>query len=924
MLRRSLRRFDYRTERLGDKSTLVISKKEIDYDHVAIDTSGLVGIGLRLAKSVGSEGRRHKEVARHVGQGIYQVLNRFRPTKTLSLFMDGSEILHKAQKTRASTITKKTESRLARLPGTPLMQAVEDRIIKMMPENRQFPPEVVFSGTCCDGPMEQKLSAWALDVASRDRFKPTDSLLLVGGSELFLNSLALTPFYNVVNAVQSGSDFKQTNIQDILQWLNCGERAKAGDNAFLAKVRTDVVLLYILCHGASVSELGAVVGLMFADLMDRYLERVNKASAANSGGSGSSSASSASSPFLFEEKGNDLRLNVNNLLDLLQRVLGPTRPVVPLANGACEDLLELALQTHSMLCAGVLPAPRFVARDLVVSANASSSGGSAGQVGPQTFAAHLAFMVAQYKDGKPLAAPFPAGYHDRRDLFTSRYTGMVPAELNTVAPTIAAESTEEEKQPAASGSVLFVSAKKEALDVTMTTGPLTAAEYTVISQPTSAEIEKLVLQIVGKVMRADAAKRLLTIQDPSVAAREVRSVMGSSARAHRCLHFSPSYCWLQNEKSKMWNFVYIDLGVRQRKMETRAKRNEEAGAVLTVSVASDGPAVFATATQTWEPVPSFPFLQPPGTEVNSLAPVAQPTGDGTPAPSPAAAAASNLAGGLRKPKDLSVLSWNVMFDRYSGKPTPLGMPGIDWCSPKRYPVLAKVMKACDADVIGMQEVEPQFWEFLAAQPWIRQNYYFSCNASGPAVNPWGVLMMVHRRVPVANITHHNIPAWSGHLNLMPVVSVDMSHAPVHVAAMHLLAPYTKGHENARQGQDNALKQRMLKTITGDCVTMGDFNDWPTNEFSMEAGSNYLDVWPHLRPREFGKTMDETNTFAKLKIEELFFGRADKIFLRSKRLKPTSIEMVGTRSVNEENGNTDAPAYLFPSDHFGLLAKFTTA
>eukprot|EP00388_Colpodella_angusta_P001904 GDKJ01005925.1.p1 GENE.GDKJ01005925.1~~GDKJ01005925.1.p1 ORF type:complete len:181 (-),score=15.00 GDKJ01005925.1:40-504(-) len=151
----------------------------------------------------------------------------------------------------------------------------------------------------------------------------------------------------------------------------------------------------------------------------------------------------------------------------------------------------------------------------------------------------------------------------------------------------------------------------------------------------------------------------------------------------------------------------------------------------------------------------------------------------------------------------------------------------------------------------------------------------------------------------------------------------MAHGPVNVAAMHLLAPYTKGHENARIGQDNALKQRMLKTIAGDCITMGDFNDWPTNEFSMEPNSNYTDAWTHLYPKDLGKTMDETNTFAKLKIEELFFGRADKVFYRSKKLRPTVATLVGMKSVNTENANSDAPAYLFPSDHYGIHIKFTS-
>ena len=78
-----------------------------------------------------------------------------------------------------------------------------------------------------------------------------------------------------------------------------------------------------------------------------------------------------------------------------------------------------------------------------------------------------------------------------------------------------------------------------------------------------------------------------------------------------------------------------------------------------------------------------------------------------------------------------------MFDRYSGQVTPLGMPGIDWCSPKRYPVISRVLSQQDADVIAMQEVEPQFWRFLAGEQWVQDSYFFSCGDKGAPNRPVG-------------------------------------------------------------------------------------------------------------------------------------------------------------------------------------------
>lgn len=813
MLRRTLLGCNYRTTKIQDCSSLVISKKEVEVDHIVVDASALVGVGLRLAKTVQQETRRQKEVGRHVAQHIYGILGRFHPTSSMAVFMDGSEILWKAHKTRTSPVNKKTEHRASRLPGTAVVQAVDDKLSRLVPgDSRAFPPEVVYSGPFSHGSVEQKVSAWALDVCSRETFKPTDSVLMIGGSELFLNSLALTPFYNISSAVQNNADFRQTNVQDLLAWLDIDKEAAKGDNTFVAQVRTDATLLYCILHGASVTELSALPSLSFADVFQAYLleARGNKA-------------------FLFEERGNELFLDVPFLCSLLSKVLRKAPVATP--SSAAADYLELALQTHSVLCCGTLPQPRFTLRD-------------------------------------PTATSPPAV------VFLNHLHSMGP-DAKVCAARI--------------GSAL-----------TATGGPLTAAEFTVLSQQVPQGVETSVTQLIGRALKSEAARKIVTATDIHDVAAEVRKVLCCGTRPSRALYYSPSYCWLQNQRSKVWSFAYVDLGERSQKLQVRSKRNEEAaGASLTMGASKDGPVMFV----------------PGGASANDGAwgsvtfPLAGHDDAGSAPP---------------RPKSLSLLTWNVMFDRYSGQPTPLGMPGIDWCSPKRYPVLSKLIRAEDPDVIGMQEVEEAFWLHLAEQPWVRENYILSCNVDGPAVSPWGVLMMVHKRVPVSGISHLNIPAWSGHINLMPVITVDMAHGPVHVSSMHLLAPYTKSHENARSGQDNALKQRLKKSISGDSVVMGDFNDWPTSEFVMEPDTNYQDAWVKVNPTDPGKTMDETNEFAKLKIEEIFFGRSDKIFYRSKKLRPVKAYMVGMQSVNKENGNTAAPGYLFPSDHFGVKVHFTTS
>ncbi|KAH9598631.1 Endonuclease/exonuclease/phosphatase [Trypanosoma melophagium] len=933
----------YRQSKINDRFQLLITKKEVDCDYVGVDATALVATGLRLAKNVTSEQRRHKEVARHVSQSLQQLLKKVRCKKSLLIAMDGAETLMKAEHTRSSSVTRKIESRLMRLPGTPLMQAVEERLVRMMPDRQILPSEVVFSGTCVQGCVEQKMSAWALDLASRDSFSgSTDSLCLIGASELYLNVMALSPFYNVMSVVQNNADLRQMRLQDILEWLDLDKKAKEGESVTIAKMRTDILFLFILANGASVTELHPIPTLGFSELVDRYLknfmETTSDITSTEVGGGGGVSPQTGTPKeelFLFEDMpGNTLRLNIPLLCRIIQLVA--RKEVPPRVDIASEAYLEIALQTHAMLCLG--EAPEF---NYLPSMQTTQAGSSV--LGIIPFAAHLAAMSSTEPHR------------------TARRTPPRVKQLTTSTN----EKEKEEKETftlSESKAELGISKRKV---ISGEVQPLTAAEYTILCQSLPASVETLIQHYVGVAPKPEVGK-MITSSDTTGAHQMIREVLSyaNPLKPHKCLCLSPSYCWLQNEKTQLWRFEYVDIGIKSHQMETRRHLNAVKGVTLEVNMSRDGPSYFVTSTSSWEPIINFPcgaeeekheskqketstFIEEgvKDTEESSKSIKAEDdtkkkdkekttvetvykTKDKESSESHSTESQTIKTKTMTdknvssKQSTLKLLTWNVMFDRYSGKPTPLGMPGIDWCSPKRYPVLAKIIQQEDADVVGMQEVEPVFWNFLSKQSWVRENYFFSCGYASPAITPWGVLMLVHRRrLSVQNITYLNVPAWTNHVSLMPVVTLEMPHGSVHVAAAHLLAPYTKSHETARTSQDGALRHHMTKTLSGDVVTMGDFNDWPTSEFHMPSESQYVDCWPLLHPGNPGKTMDETNTFCKLKVEEMFFGRSDKVFLRSRRLVPVEAHLVGTKSVNDENGNNEAPAYLFPSDHYGVSMTF---
>lgn len=1033
-------------KRLIDAYQLLITKKPVEYDYVAIDVNSFFGGAQRLAKNVTPEARRSREVARHVLHAVQQMLRRIVCRHSLLLAFDGAGTAATVHGFRQGKLTRRMEVRLQRLCGMPMSRAVEERLVKAMPLARGLVPrEVVIAGTSVEGCVERKVAAWALDLACRDGAQQhtTRSLCVVGSGTLWQSMLALTPYFQGTHVLPGSTDLRHLSMNDLLAWLELSTAGQRGDTHAVTVGRTDALLLTLLCMGCEVAELPALPGASFVVLMDAYLRLrrtgvpsakaapltadtaslasllpssgpaagEGSSSSCGEGGEGvsatpsspSSTGSASTSPPLqlfYELPGGAIELDLLALYVLFLPESEVAAEVAALTHNAASPFdrpaaaaaatstsspssfrsasntsasaafvssyLSHMLSTHYLLCYGettsdALHVPLYLSRSVEtndrvggvasIESNASSSGNSA--AGSEVKA----------------AAPEPRSRVESMltiDMFTRYLKNMIrrgqryqvtsknndgtagsengapllsPQQGPPAADTNTAHSDAEEGTHAA--------VEKSALLTTQyypfwtANQPWTSAEYTVLCHTIARPVEQLLREYAPAAalkVQPDLLRYLVSPKLPVTEGRQLLQHLFSHvdpASAHPALCFSPSYGWTQHEKSRMWQMRYIDLGTQARAADIRHTRSLLGGTAVTQQTSEEGAILFDAATQSWATQSTFPL--PPSLLLSPGASAADTSADGQMG---AEAAATG------SPK-LKVLTWNVMFDRYSGQPTPLGMPGIDWCSPKRYPVLAKVIEQEDADVVGMQEVELAFAEYLAAQPWCRARYIMSCRPSSSILDPWGVLLLVRRGAdawPVQKLTHLNIPAWSGHVSLMPVVTLDLSSRQltkqakqpssartrlVNVCAMHLLAPYLKAHETARTGQDQTLRHCLTRQLHGDTLVMGDFNDWPGNEFNMPVETRYVECWPIVHPGDYGKTMDESNTFCKLKIEEIFFGRSDKLFLRSgggptnapPLLRPVEAHLVGTRSVNQENGNHDAPAYLFPSDHYGVSMTF---
>ena len=278
---------------------------------------------------------------------------------------------------------------------------------------------------------------------------------------------------------------------------------------------------------------------------------------------------------------------------------------------------------------------------------------------------------------------------------------------------------------------------------------------------------------------------------------------------------------------------------------------------------------------------------------------------------------------------LRVVTYNVQFNRFSGQTTPLGRPGIDWCTETRYVALSKVLSESCADVICMQECESPWWRYLSKQEWVQKNYYFSCNEKSDCINPWGSFMLIHRRLKVHSVNNINLPGFQGHRSVMPVITLGLNGKTLHIIGLHLLAPFSSENEDNRKTQvQNLIK--CLETKFGghknpeNVILLGDFNDHPKNLLKLPSNLMLQDAWQESG-EESAFTIDgDLNEYCALIIEPDFFGRPDRMYFRSDELTPVKWELIGTQSVQKELQISHCPEYLYPSDHFGLVTDFSVS
>jgi tyrosyl-DNA phosphodiesterase 2 len=246
-------------------------------------------------------------------------------------------------------------------------------------------------------------------------------------------------------------------------------------------------------------------------------------------------------------------------------------------------------------------------------------------------------------------------------------------------------------------------------------------------------------------------------------------------------------------------------------------------------------------------------------------------------------------------RTLSFISYNVWFGEYYFA--------------ERAQAIFDILQNLEADFLALQEVTPPFLKMLLEQEWVRKDYLLS-DGTGRTVHPYGVLMLF--RSQPEKLTLQELPSRMERGLLLGTFKLNGKQTAV--ATVHL-----ESWQRSEPFRKKQLEQIFLSLAQYDQVfLMGDFNFCSTWDENKNIDSNYLDVWAHLHPGRPGYTEDTNINIMRLNQKgKPKSVRFDRVLLRSANQLwlPDSIHLLGTRPIGP------ALPYVFPSDHFGLHARF---
>lgn len=222
------------------------------------------------------------------------------------------------------------------------------------------------------------------------------------------------------------------------------------------------------------------------------------------------------------------------------------------------------------------------------------------------------------------------------------------------------------------------------------------------------------------------------------------------------------------------------------------------------------------------------------------------------------------------------------------------------------------MRDANADFLLLQEVAPWFVDLLERDGWLRE--YQAAHIDGRLAVPNGQVIL--SRFAIARSRARRLSGRQGRTVLVSEVTLADGDAIV-LATTHMESFLEDGPIRAKQLDEifEELARETAPTLFAGDLNFGDGEQPDTAHLDR----NFLDLWTHLHPGDPGFTWNIERS--PMAAAGSFVGepsrRLDRMLLRGETWVPSTIEIIGDRSV------ADHPR-LFPSDHFGLVAELTRA
>jgi endonuclease/exonuclease/phosphatase family metal-dependent hydrolase len=267
---------------------------------------------------------------------------------------------------------------------------------------------------------------------------------------------------------------------------------------------------------------------------------------------------------------------------------------------------------------------------------------------------------------------------------------------------------------------------------------------------------------------------------------------------------------------------------------------------------------------------------------------------------------------------LKCVTYNVWFDSLARE--------------VRYKAILDIARSHDPDFICLQEVVPSFLKIMCDIDWVKDEYVLTdASTAGNTVIPYGVLIMVHKRV------------YTQYAQDPTKVELTLHKLPTHMSRSALLCSYTsKNNEKIAVAtvhleslSSRQLRKEQMEIIhrilasSNVALFMGDFNfdserNWADEDnseiediYMRELFKEYQDTWRELKYKEndMGKTFDTTRN-AMIGNQRPEIMRYDRILFKGgNSWQASEIELLGVEVIEDEHGTP-----IVPSDHFGLMLK----